>query len=178
MDLLTRLACAAQAGDAAALERFVVESQAEVWRLSARLAGPDAADEVTQDTYLRAIRALPGFRQESSARTWLLSIARRACADLIRQRQRRRQLFSRIAANVPQLTVELGSSVSSDELISRLEIERREAFILTQEFGLSYAEAAEICNCPIGTIRSRVSRARSDLVDMLREPPNDMRDLG
>ena len=178
MDLLTRLACNAKAGDAVALERFVVESQAEVWRLCARLVGPDAADEVTQDTYLRAIPALSAFRQEASARTWLLSIARRACADLIRQRQRRRRLLTRITANASSGSVELESSASSDELVARLDPERREAFILTQEFGLSYAEAAEVCACPIGTIRSRVSRARSDLLEMLEEQPEDRYSIG
>ncbi|MGB2756245.1 MAG: sigma-70 family RNA polymerase sigma factor [Acidimicrobiia bacterium] len=178
MDSLTRLACAAQAGDKTAMERFVVDSQAEVWRLCARLVGADAADEVTQDTYLRAIPALSRFRHESSARTWLLSIARRACADLIRQRQRRRRLLTRIVANTTIGSVELESSASSEELVSLLDPERREAFVLTQEFGLSYAEAAEICNCPIGTIRSRVSRARSDLLEMLHVVPEDRRHLG
>ncbi len=52
-------------------------------------------------------------------------------------------------------------------LVAGLEPERREAFVLTQVVGLSYAEAADVCSCPVGTIRSRVARARADLVDGL-----------
>ena len=55
------------------------------------------------------------------------------------------------------------------DLLGRLEPDRREAFVLTQLLGLSYAEAAEVAGCPVGTIRSRVSRARGDLVDALDE---------
>ena len=56
-------------------------------------------------------------------------------------------------------------SVELDEAIWRLSADRREAFVLTQVTGLSYAEAAEVCGVPIGTIRSRVARARADLLD-------------
>lgn len=53
------------------------------------------------------------------------------------------------------------------DLLARLDADRREAFVLTQLLGLPYAEAAEVAGCPIGTIRSRVARARADLVDSL-----------
>ena len=55
------------------------------------------------------------------------------------------------------------------DLLTRLDADRREAFVLTQVVGLSYAEAAEVAGCPVGTIRSRVARARADLVDALDE---------
>ncbi len=55
------------------------------------------------------------------------------------------------------------------DLVRRLEGDRREAFVLTQLLGLSYAEAAEVAGCPVGTIRSRVARARADLVTALGE---------
>ncbi len=173
MEPLTRLAIAAQQGDRSALNRFVTQSQGEVWRLCARLVGRDAADDVTQDTYVRAIAALPAFRHESSARTWLLSIARRACADLIRQRQRRRRLFDRVSTLAQEDQTPIGSSLDIDELVAQLDEDRRIAFMLTQELGLSYEEAAVVCACPIGTIRSRVARARRDLAQALTvaEPP-------
>ena len=53
------------------------------------------------------------------------------------------------------------------DLLARLDADRREAFVLTQLLGLPYAEAAEVAGCPVGTIRSRVARARADLVDSL-----------
>jgi RNA polymerase sigma-70 factor (ECF subfamily) len=59
------------------------------------------------------------------------------------------------------------SSVAMRALVAALEPERREAFVLTQIVGLSYAEAADVCSCPVGTIRSRVARARADLVSAL-----------
>jgi RNA polymerase sigma-70 factor (ECF subfamily) len=55
-----------------------------------------------------------------------------------------------------------------DELITRLGDDRREAFVLTQVIGCSYEEAAEICGVPVGTIRSRVARARGDLIEAVR----------
>ena len=84
VDDLTRLFLAARDGDRTALLHAVRASQADVWRLASHLVGPDDADDVTQDTFVRAWQALPAFRGDSSARTWLLSIARRACADAVR----------------------------------------------------------------------------------------------
>jgi RNA polymerase sigma-70 factor (ECF subfamily) len=60
-------------------------------------------------------------------------------------------------------------NVVLEELIRSLDDDRREAFVLTQTLGLSYADAAEVCDCPIGTIRSRVARARDDLITAMRD---------
>jgi len=92
VDELTRLFLAARDGDRTALFHAVRSSQADVWRLVVHLVGPNDADDVTQDTYVRAWKALPAFRGDSSARTWLLAIARRACADAVRRNVRRRRL--------------------------------------------------------------------------------------
>jgi RNA polymerase sigma-70 factor, ECF subfamily len=105
---------------------------------------------------------LPGFRADSSARTWLLSIARRACADAIRTAKRRRRLAARIEP--PDVEPDPAGGVSVERLLEGLDHDRKQAFVLTQVLGLSYAEAAEVCGCPVGTIRSRVARARLDLV--------------
>ncbi|MEV1147872.1 sigma factor, partial [Micromonospora sp. NPDC049799] len=92
-------ALAARDGDPVAQAAFVRLTQAEVWRFAAALVDPDSADDLTQETYLRAFRALPGFEGRSSARTWLLGIARRACADHLRTVVRRRRLDARLAAD-------------------------------------------------------------------------------
>ncbi len=153
---LTRLLLAARDGDPPALAAAVRASQAEVWRLASHLVSVDDADDVTQDVYLRAWRALPNFRGESSGRTWLLAIARRACVDAVRARVRRRRLLARV----------VGEHASSDasELVQSLEPGRREAFVLTQIIGCSYEETGVICGVPIGTVRSRVARAREELL--------------
>ncbi|MGW5672958.1 sigma-70 family RNA polymerase sigma factor [Micromonospora sp. NPDC003776] len=166
-DQVTRWALAAGAGDRTAQVAFVRSTQAEVWRFTAALVDPDSADDLTQETYLRAFRALPGFQARASARTWLLGIARRACADHLRTVVRRRRLDERLAAHAatewpyPDPAGQLGAT----DLVRRLPAERRGAFVLTQLLGLSYAEAAEVEGVPVGTIRSRVARARGDLVD-------------
>ena len=164
MDELTRLLLAARDGDRLALAAAIRESQGEVWRLAAHLVGTDDADDTTQDTYVRAWRALPAFRGDSSGRTWLLAIARRACADAVRRRVRQRRLALRIRTQAVAVETsavgDTGTLHALDSLVASLEPERREAFVLTQVLGCSYEEAASICSVPIGTIRSRVARAR------------------
>ncbi len=101
-------------------------------------------------------------------RTWLLSIARRTCADPVRSTHRRRltlvgddELLER-----PDGTADrVGEGAVVEDLLPRLHPDRREAFVLTQLMGLPYAEAAEVAGVPVGTIRSRVARARADLVE-------------
>ena len=171
LDELTQMALAAASGERAAVAAFVRRTQPEVWRLCARLGDRAAADDLTQEVYLRALPALAGFRGDASARTWLLQIARHVCADHVRRSTRRRALLARLAQRtdpaeeVPAATGE----VDLDGLVSALEPDRRAAFVLTQVLGLSYAEAAEVCDVPIGTIRSRVARARADLLDALAD---------
>jgi RNA polymerase sigma-70 factor (ECF subfamily) len=162
----TELALAAGAGDSTALAEFVRVTQAEVWRFTAALVDPGAADDLTQETFLRAFKALPGFEGRSSARTWLLGIARRTCADHLRAVVRRRRLDARLAA---QATTELPAPdpahrLATADLLGRLSEERRTAFVLTQVLGLSYAETADVCDCPVGTVRSRVARARESVI--------------
>jgi len=164
VDDLTFLALAARDGDRAALERFVRTSQPDVWRLCAYLGDPHRADDLTQDTFVRAIGALPAFRGESAARTWLLSIARRACADEVRRAQRRRRLLTRLTAMQGPDEEPADHTIDLDDMVRALPATRRDAFVLTQLLGMSYEEAAQICCCPVGTIRSRVSRARTELM--------------
>ncbi|MBB5870125.1 RNA polymerase sigma-70 factor (ECF subfamily) [Allocatelliglobosispora scoriae] len=167
LDEVTRWALRARDGDPLAQSAFVRATQADVWRLAAALVDPGAADDLTQDTYLRAFRALDTFEARSSARTWLLGIARRTCADHLRQVIRRRRLENRLAEAAAVTggfeTDAVGLHGAAD-LVRRLPDERRSAFVLTQLLGLSYEEAAAVEDVPIGTIRSRVARARSELV--------------
>src|SRR2546429_8369895 len=80
MDRLTGLLVQARDGDRLALGAAIRLSQAEVWRVATHLVGPNEADDVTQDVFVRAWRALPSFRAESSGRARLLALARRGCA--------------------------------------------------------------------------------------------------
>jgi RNA polymerase sigma-70 factor (ECF subfamily) len=174
VDDVTALALAARDGDHLALSSFVRRTWTDVVRLVTAVAGRDLAEDAAQDTYTRAIRALPAYRGDAGARTWLLSIARRAAVDAVRMASRRRRLTRRLIDRAEPAGVEisLGDSALGDQLLTRLDPDRRTAFVLTQLLGFDYAEAAAICGCPIGTIRSRVARARDQLVRELR--PSDL----
>jgi RNA polymerase sigma-70 factor, ECF subfamily len=172
VDELERVAAAAVDGDPLAAATLVRATQSDVWRLCAALGDRDSADDLTQETYARAFASLHRFEGRSSLRTWLLAIARRVCADAVRSRRRRRLTLVRDDADLETLRraddadrVAEGAAVT--DLLGRLDPDRREAFALTQLLGLSYAEAAEVAGCPVGTIRSRVARARADLVEAL-----------
>lgn len=170
-DPATGYALAARDGDAGAQAAFVRATQADVWRFAAALVDPDSADDLTQETYLRAFRALPGFAGRSSVRTWLLSIARRVCADHLRTVVRRRRLDARLTAHArtdgPH--PDPAGQLSAADLLRTLSADRREAFVLTQVIGLSYVEAAAVEGVQVGTIRSRVARARADLVSAVSQ---------
>jgi len=173
-DEITRWARLAGRGDQVALEHFVRATQPHVWRFVASLGDAQTADDLVQETYLRALGSLSRFKGDSSARTWLLSIARRAVADQIRAARCRPRSASAADWQTlaePATRSMLEEQVVMDQLVGALDPERRDAFVLTQALGLSYADAAEVCGCPIGTIRSRVARARDDLLAAMADAP-------
>ncbi len=167
---LSVLMVRAAAGEAAAESAFVSRTIDDVWRYCAHLLGPNLADDATQATYLRALRSLNNFRGDSSPRTWLIGVARNTCLDERRSLARRSRLVARITAQ-PADAIDRhdsqGGTLELDELIDELSPERREAFLLTQVLGFPYEDAAQLVGCPVGTIRSRVARARVDLLALV-----------
>ncbi|WP_432003005.1 sigma-70 family RNA polymerase sigma factor [Streptomyces sioyaensis] len=173
---VTGWALAARGGDERAVEQFVRATQLDVRRYVTHLSGdPQATDDLVQDTYVRALRSLPRFEGRSSARTWLLTIARRVVADRIRSHAVRPRLaatddWQTAAERVqPRGVPGFDEGVALAELLAALTPERREAFVLTQLLGLPYAATAGVIGCPVGTVRSRVARARETLVELLTE---------
>jgi RNA polymerase sigma-70 factor (ECF subfamily) len=165
-DPLRALLAAAAEGDDPALAELVRRTQPDVWRLCALLGSAGAEDDLAQETYLRALRALPSYRGEAPVRAWLLAIARHVCADDVRRRERQRRLARRLAHE----RHDPGPAPSGTEaLVLALDPDRRDAFVLTQILGLTYEETAAALGCPIGTVRSRLARARADLVAMVRQ---------
>lgn len=171
---ITALALRARDGDRAAAGEFVAATQAQVVRLLAHLADPSVAEELAQECYERALGSLRRYRGDAPARSWLLAIARRVAADHLRRRARRPVAPAepteddRPLGRAPQS--DPAESAAVRDALAALDADRREAFVLTQVIGLSYEDAAAVCRCPVGTIRSRVARARADLVDALGEP--------
>lgn len=167
-DAVTALALAAARGNERALEQFIKATQQDVWRFVTYLCDAGSADDLTQETFLRAIGAIERFSARSSARTWLLAIARRVVADHIRHLQSRpRAAHSSDLEHTPRSDRHVRGFedwVEVTTMIAGLVPEQREALLLTQLLGLPYADAAEVCGCPVGTIRSRVARARDALL--------------
>ena len=169
-DYVTELALKAGRGDKAALTQFIAATQDDVWRLLAHLAGTEHADDLTQETYLRVLGALPRFKARSSARTWLLSLARRAWVDSVRHDMARPRKsaaeYETVAASdpSPDNPNTWGDVIDARSLLDELPAERREALVLTQVLGYTYEEAAKIAGVRVGTIRSRVARARRDII--------------
>ncbi|ASW53418.1 sigma-70 family RNA polymerase sigma factor [Plantactinospora sp. KBS50] len=168
---LPALAAAARTGDRAALTELITQTSPTVWRVCAALVDVASADDLTQDTYVRAIGALQRFRGDASPLSWLIAIARRVCADEIAGRQRRRRLADRLQIHRRADSGEPLPTVALSVALAQLPRDRLEAFLLTAVAGFSYAEAAAVFDCPVGTIRSRVSRARSDLHRALSDEP-------
>ncbi|HEY3143509.1 MAG TPA: sigma-70 family RNA polymerase sigma factor [Acidimicrobiales bacterium] len=168
-DDLPILVEAAVHGDDVALSELVRRTQPVVWRVCSALGSRGLVEDLVQETYLRAMRALPSFRGDAPVRAWLLSIARNVCADHVRRRDRESRLLRKLHLERSAGHHEQAHNVVVDDLVRRLDPDRREAFVLTQLSGLSYADAAVALDCPIGTIRSRVARARADLLTMVNE---------
>lgn len=180
---ITRHALAAQRGDRQAADAFVHGTRRQLHRLLAYLSSPQHAEDLVQETYLRAFGALPRYAAKSPARLWLLAIARRVAADHIRQRRRRPAIagvedWSEAAERAGAVTSGHDLQITLELLIAALDPDRRTAFVLTQVLGLSYQEAAEVCDCAVGTIRSRVFRARGELVEAMAGPDESERPAG
>ncbi|MFF5261718.1 sigma-70 family RNA polymerase sigma factor [Actinomadura viridis] len=171
---LTRLALSARHGSPADVDAFARAVYSDVRRFISYLDGPQVAEDLTQETFVRVLRGLPAFAGRSSARTWLLSIARRVVID-----RHRSTVCRPVIADLAdwQETAERcqprglpgwEEGVALSTLLAEVPWERRAPFVLTQILGLSYAEAADVLGCPIGTVRSRVARARAQLIGTIR----------
>ena len=164
-----RLAALARGGDADAFDDRCRLLRDDVWRYTYALLGDrEQAYEATQDTFLRAVTAIRGWKGTAPFRVYLLVIARRAVAVVIKGEQRRRRL--REAEERQERPVEARTgTVEVAELVDALPEDQKQAFVLTQVIGLSYADAAEAADVAVGTIRSRVARARARLVATIEE---------
>jgi RNA polymerase sigma-70 factor (ECF subfamily) len=171
----------AQRGDVAAFNCLVERYQSAAYTVALRLlANPEDAADVTQDAFLSAYRSMGSFRG-GSFRAWLLRIVVNAGHDLQRRRQRRPAASSEVIVGEADVEPWADPHVSdpesarrseeargaSEQALAALPDEQRMAVVLVDMEGLSYEEAAESMDCAIGTIRSRLARARARLRDAL-----------
>jgi RNA polymerase sigma-70 factor (ECF subfamily) len=178
----------AQQGDKRDFEMLVVKYQRRIERLISRMVrDADLVYDVAQETFIRAYRALPQFRGESAFYTWLYRIAvntaKKALAEIKRDPLVTESARARAGDDDETYRVdnELSDGETPEALLASKEIaatvnaaidalsdELRQAITLREIEGLSYEEIADVMNCPIGTVRSRIFRAREAIASRLR----------
>jgi len=182
-------------GDVRAFEMLVVKYQRRIERLIGRMVRDvDLVPDIAQETFIRAYRALPQFRGDSAFYTWLYRIAvntaKKALVDLKRDplvtdaalagsddddETSRRTLEPSDMATPEALLASKEIAATVNAAIEALSEDLRQAITLREIEGLSYEEIADVMNCPIGTVRSRIFRAREAIALRLR-PLLDTRD--
>ena len=173
------LAASAAGGDTRAFEMLMRRHYAAVWRVAFLSAREEmAAEELAQDTFLRAYGALSGWRGDASLRTWLATICRRQCIDRARLKQLETVTEPDLesAAGSTSETEALADRVDLRAALDRLPADDREAFLLVHHYGYSSFEAATLLGVPASTVRSRVGRARQRLAAALTERPVTVQD--
>lgn len=175
-------------GDMRAFEMLVVKYQRRIERLVARMVrDPDLVQDVAQETFIRAYRALPQFRGESAFYTWLYRIAVNTAKKMLVELKRDPLVFESARSSsddgdeTSRVENELTDGETPEALMASKEIasvvnaaiealseDLRQAITLREIEGLSYEEIAELMNCPIGTVRSRIFRAREAIAARLR----------
>jgi RNA polymerase sigma-70 factor (ECF subfamily) len=179
-----QLVARVQEGDQRAFEMLVRKYQYKIVQLVSRLVGEADAPDVAQETFIKAYRALQGFRGQSAFYTWLYRIGINTAKNHIVARGRRPSTQDIDVVDAEQyghtehladvstpesvlLSEEIRDKVG--EVIAKLPPDLRQAITLRELEGLSYEEIAEIMNCPIGTVRSRIFRAR-EAIDAVVQP--------
>ena len=175
-------------GDVKAFEMLVVKYQRRIERLIGRMVRDvDLVPDIAQETFIRAYRAIPNFRGESAFYTWLYRIAVNTAKKALMQLKRDPLVTesARAARDDDDETSRVENELSDGETpeavlaskqiasavnfaIEALSDELRQAITLREIEGLSYEEIAELMNCPIGTVRSRIFRAREAIALRLR----------
>jgi len=175
----------AQRGDKRAFELLVSKYQRKLSRLLARLIrDPSELDDVTQEAFIKAYRALPSFRGDSAFYTWLYRIGINTAKNHLVASGRRAPSVADIGSddgdsgdessqlrdiNTPEsvlMSKEIANTVN--DAMAALPEDLRTAIQLREIEGLSYEEIASVMNCPIGTVRSRIFRAREAIAERLR----------
>jgi RNA polymerase sigma-70 factor (ECF subfamily) len=184
-DIDRELVSRAQRGDKKAFELLVVKYQRKLARLLSRLIrDPAEVEDVAQEAFIKAYRALPSFRGDSAFYTWLYRIGVNTAKNYLMAMGRRAPTSTEVDSeeaegyeegeqlrdiNTPEslaLSREIGATVNA--AIDGLPEELRTAIQLRELEGMSYEEIARIMDCPIGTVRSRIFRAREAISERLK----------
>ena len=184
-DIDRQLVARAQRGDKRAFELLVEKYQRKLARLLSRfIRDPAEVEDVTQEAFIKAYRALPAFRGDSAFYTWLYRIGINTAKNYLMALGRRAPTSTEVEAedaegydegeqlrdiNTPEsllLSKEIAETVNAT--IERLPEELRKAIQMREIEGMSYEDIAQAMDCPIGTVRSRIFRAREAIAEQLR----------
>ena len=156
----------AREGDLSAFEDLVRAYQGDVYRFACHFTRDRSlAEDVTQEAFIRAFRFLESFRGDSKFTSWLFRIARNCAMDALRSRKS----FLAKDYQAPQGPSDPESRIELDAALSAVSDEHREPFLLIEVFGLSYQEAADVLHVKVGTVKSRINRARLLLQRRLKD---------
>ena len=171
------LVARAKGGDADSFNKLVLRWERPIYALAYRVIGREEdARDVCQDTFLRAFRALPGFKGEAKFSSWLYRIALNLCRDWIRRQRRAPTVQMPEGADPVELAAEGGPAESIEELVSRRELsavveeamallpeDQRTAIILKEYHGMTFQEIADLQGCPLSTVKTRLYQGLSVL---------------
>lgn len=167
----------AQQGDVAAFSQLVARYQDRIYRFLVRLTrSQDDALELTQETFLSAYQALPRWRPEARFTTWLFHIARNQAFDWLRRHKRvdfvawgdEQDLGLADTAPTPDAALETVQRLRGlERALARLPTDHREILLLREIEEMSYGEIAEVLDIGLGTVKSRIARARAGLLEKM-----------
>jgi RNA polymerase sigma-70 factor (ECF subfamily) len=169
----THLLVAARGGDLWAFEEVIRRHRRAVYRVALRMLGnPADAEDAAQDVFLQAWRALPGYRGESSASTWLYRIVANRCLNVLRARREEEPLDEgqeALASGTAALAQGRLELEALKQAIRGLGPEQRAPLVLRELEGLSYEEIAAVLDLTLAAVKGRIHRARVELVAAMRE---------
>jgi RNA polymerase sigma-70 factor (ECF subfamily) len=165
------------AGDADSFNQLILRWERPIYALAYRVIGRDEdARDVVQETFLRAFRALPGFKGQAKFSSWLYRIALNLCRDWIRRQKRTPVVAAPEGVDVIELAAEQGPVESIEDLVARNQLsetvavamqklpeEQRTAIILKEYHGLTFQEIADLQGCPLSTVKTRLYQGLSIL---------------
>lgn len=162
---------AAARGDEAAFAALVRSHADAVYGHALRFFGdPQSAEDATQEVFVKVFRTIAGFDGRSKLSTWLYRVTRNVCLDMVRAGKRTPSPVDPVTLE-PMSAADFSDDVifgqSLEQAVATLVPEDRDAFNAITLFGLSYQEAADVLGTPVGTVKSRVFRARRALASLL-----------
>lgn len=169
----------ARGGDGKAFSELVARYQDRIYRFLLRLMrSPDDALDLTQDTFMRAYQGLERWRPDASFKTWLFRIARNLAFDQLRRGKVVQFVALDEGADIPDAAAGPEALLETaqryrvlEAALARLPSEHREILLLREIEGMAYEEIAAVLNLNIGTVKSRIARARAALLDYAKHEP-------